>query len=292
MDANPKLGKRRHFHVSVLSDRGSYPRMNVHRGDAVYFASESLVYTVVPYEEPNEFGYSEITWAHLGEIRFWGAVAFSITEGRGFYHFHPLALGNVYAENVDTALAERVARKVAAEHPEQSHKLHWVACNQDEVMRLYDVLQSASPTLLRGVSCYLKAHMLGKYEFFDEEMGINLYITLEAGLATIRRRLSAPAGRDVSYNDVFDHVRANLTFGDALADYWQDAHDDRNALLHPDNDFSPYAIQPMSADDIVELFDPMLSLYRYILLGEPRPTYEEITGRPLDKAADAAKEVC
>ena len=29
----------------------------------------------------------------------------------------------------------------------------------------------------------------------------------------------------------------------------------------------------MVADDILELFDPMLSLYRYILLGELRPTY-------------------
>ena len=34
---------------------------------------------------------------------------------------------------------------------------------------------------------------------------------------------------------------------------------------------SPYVIQPMSADDIIELFDPMLSLYRYLLLGELRP---------------------
>jgi hypothetical protein len=38
-------------------------------------------------------------------------------------------------------------------------------------------------------------------------------------------------------------------------------------------------MHPRSADDIWELFDPMLSLYRYILIGEVRPTYEEITGR-------------
>jgi hypothetical protein len=70
---------------------------------------------------------------------------------------------------------------------------------------------------------------------------------------------------------VFEFVRRAFSYGEALADYWQDAHDDRNALLHPDNDFSPYVIQPMSADDIYELFDPMLSLYRYILIGDPRP---------------------
>jgi hypothetical protein len=32
-------------------------------------------------------------------------------------------------------------------------------------------------------------------------------------------------------------------------------------------------MHPMVADDIYELLDPMLSLYRYLLLGEPRPTF-------------------
>ena len=70
---------------------------------------------------------------------------------------------------------------------------------------------------------------------------------------------------------MFDFVGATFAYGDALAEYWQDARDDRNALLHPANDFSPYVIQPMFADDIMELLDPMLSLYRYILIGDPRP---------------------
>jgi len=84
-------------------------------------------------------------------------------------------------------------------------------------------------------------------------------------------RLSNKAGHTVPFTAVFEFVRATFSYGDALAEFWRDAHGNRTALLHPANEFSPYAIQPMSADDILELFDPMLSLYRYILLGELRP---------------------
>ena len=147
---------------------------------------------------------------------------------------------------------------------------------------VYDALVKAEPAILRGVNCFLKSLLLWvipENRLLTEEMVLNLYIALEAGLSTIRRRLSAAAGRSVSYADVFDFVAANFTAGEGLAEYWQDAHDDRNALLHPDNDFSPYVVQPMHVDDIWELFDPMISLYRYVLLGEQRPSIEEITGQ-------------
>jgi hypothetical protein len=36
----------------------------------------------------------------------------------------------------------------------------------------------------------------------------------------------------------------------------------------------------MLADDIYELLDPMVSLYRYILIAEPRPQFDE-RGMPL-----------
>src|SRR5207244_3061423 len=94
----------------------------------------------------------------------------------------------------DESRIRRVAERVAAEHKPQSHHLHWVKPNVEEIGALYGALQRADNVLLRGVNCYLKAHLLWGYPFFDEEMGINLYISLEAGLSVIRRRLSAAAG--------------------------------------------------------------------------------------------------
>jgi hypothetical protein len=66
VDYEPKLGKRRHFSLSLLSERGSYPDIQFCQGDVIYASSPSLVYTVVPQEEPNEFGFSEIGWTDLG----------------------------------------------------------------------------------------------------------------------------------------------------------------------------------------------------------------------------------
>ena len=124
--------------------------------------------------------------------------------------------------------------------------------------------------LLRGVGFYLKSHMLWRHWFFVDEMGIDLHLALEAGLGTLRKRLSATAGKDVSYAETFTFVETNFRFGTALSEFWQERRDDRNMLLHPDNDISSDVIPPLSADDIFELFDPMLSLYRYLLIGTQR----------------------
>lgn len=58
-----------------------------------------------------------------------------------------------------------------------------------EVTKIYEALKSADVPLLRGVYCYLKAHLLWPHPFFKEEMGINLYIALEGGLRIIRKTL-------------------------------------------------------------------------------------------------------
>ena len=89
-------------------------------------------------------------------------------------------------------------------------------------------------------------------------------------LQNAERRLSADAGRDISYQETFKFVEDNFVYGSALSEFWQERRDDRNMLLHPHNDISSDVIPPMHADDIVELFDPMLSLYRYLLIGTQR----------------------
>ena len=58
-------------------------------------------------------------------------------------------------------------------------------------------------------------------------------------------------------------------FGQGLAEFWLDCHDDRTILMHPDNKYGARVMHPPFADDIYDLLDPMLSLYRYILIGAP-----------------------
>ena len=268
------LGSRREFVLTIMDGRGSYPRTHFRSADAVYVATPDLVYTVAPCEAPNEFGFSEIAWADVGEIRLWGALAFSIPEGRGFYHFRPLRRSTLCLRAPQHGLLQRIAEKVAASESPQSYKLHWVEPRQEEIASLYEGLRRSDSVVLRGVACYLKAHLLWAADavLFMEEMAINLHLSLEAGLSVLRRRLSANANRAVSFDAVHDFVARTFSYGEALVDFWRDRRDDRNLLLHPDSNDGPHAFAPMCADDVLELFDPMLSLYRFILIGETRPT--------------------
>ena len=161
-------GRRRCFELTVLGMGNeeayrahSYPEASFRTADAIYFASPSLVYTVVPSEEPNGIGFSGIGWTSLGNIRLWGALAFSIVEGKGFSSFYPLADRMLYSAACTTrAEVQRVAERVAAEHKPQSPNLHWVKPKAKEVAALYEALLQADNVLLRGVNCYLKAHLL------------------------------------------------------------------------------------------------------------------------------------
>ncbi len=277
-DPKVRCDCRRRFIVRVLDAKGSYPDFTFVRPDAIFSATPSLVYTVTPSEPTNEYEWTtELQWADIGEIRFWGALAFGIPEGQGVFSFYPTGEGYEYprtlwTECLSADLAARCAHRLAAAGPPQTHRLHWHRPVPQEISALYDALLQADKVLLRGVNCYLKAHMLWKHAWFAEEMGTNLYIAVEAGLATLRRRFSAQQGRDVSYREVKEHLRMTFTCGDALVEYWEECRDDRNIVMHPDCDLGPEVMHPPYADDIWELFDPMLSLYRYILIGKPRPS--------------------
>jgi hypothetical protein len=276
-DEHPDMGRRRGFVLTVLSDRSSLPKVSFAAKDALFRQSPSLAYTAALSEPPNEFGWSEIAWANVAEIRLWGAIAFSIREGRGFYSFSPLVSRRVWAVEMDEERIDGIAQRLARENPPQSHELHSVVPSVDEIGRLYDVLLHADNVLLRGVSCYLKSHVIWRLDrvtscLLAEEMAFNLCIALEAGLTTLRKRLRGSDGGPASYAQVFQFIARTFAYGEPLVEYWQDCHDDRNSLLHPDSDMGAYVMHPMSVDDIWELFDPMLSLYRYILIGEPRPT--------------------
>lgn len=289
------MGRRKKFRLCILSPCGSYPDIRFRTDSSLYVADKTLVYSVVEHEPPNEYGWSEIGWNDIGEIRLWGALALSIREGEGFFAFVPNLeeYGRtptvLYLERLREDLIDKVVSRTVAGAGDRSYKLHWIGPRLAEVRRLYDALQRASTSSLRGLNCFLKALAIWSLPrasgLLTEEIGFNLYIALEGGLAEIRKGLSASAGCMVSYSEVLNFVAQNFTYGEALANYWEEAHDDRNALLHPDNPDAPYVIHPMSVDDIWELFDPMLSLYRFILLGEPRPQFDA-HGRPTPRSPD------
>jgi hypothetical protein len=270
------LGRRRQYLLRVLDPRGAYPDVQFTAADALYVAGPSLAYTVVLSEPPNEYGWSEIAWNDVGEVRLWGALALSIREGQGFFALLPsrMTAKALFATELSSDLADTVARRIAGAGSAASYRLHWVKPSSAEVEALYAALLRADAVLLRGLNCFLKSLALWQMEdswLLMEEMGLNLHISLEAGLSVLRRRLSVAAGRDVSFQAVYDFLSGTFTHGSALVEFWQDRREERNLLMHPDSHSGPHVIAPMCADDIYELWDPMLSLYRFLLIGDLRP---------------------
>jgi hypothetical protein len=270
------LGRRRQYLVRVLDSRGAYPDVHFTAADALYVAGPSLAYTVVLSEPPNEYGWSEIAWNDLAEVRLWGALALSIREGQGFFALFPsrTPAKSLFARELPIGLADKVARHTAGTGSPPSYRLHWVKPSRAEVDALYAALQRADVVLLRGLNCFLKSLALWQMEdsqLLMEAMCLNLHISLEAGLSVLRRRLSVAARQDVSFQAVYHFLSATLTHGGALVEFWQDRRAERNLLMHPDSHSGPYVIAPMSADDVYELWDPMLSLYRFLLIGDFRP---------------------
>lgn len=273
-------GRRRPFMLRVMRSDGCWcPTHAFTAENAIYRPSDSLVYTAVLSEESLEYwGVKELPWADIAEIRLWGALTFSVPEGNGYCDLYPLEEDHlqpivIWADRIDAERFDRIAARYARRFPPQSHRLHWHRPDAEEVAALYDALKAADNVLLRGVNCYLKAQMLSKHRRFVEEMGINLYIALEAGLKVLHRQLCEQAGQSVPFDAVFQHIRETFAYGDALAEFWIDARDDRNIVVHPDCYLGPEVMHPPYADDLMELFGPMLSLYRYIMLGIPRPDY-------------------
>ena len=265
---------RRPYLLTVMAIKGQHPRVTFRAADALYVGKEDLVYTVVGIDPHDRSPFGETHWANIAEIRLWGAIAFAIREGEGFYSFEPGANRVMFLSSINEKTAQRVAEGLAADIPKGERWSRKLTVPESELLGLYDALLNADNILLRGVSCYLKSHLFWGSTLFMEEKAFNLYVSLEAALNTLKRRFSAAQGRDVSYDDVYKFIENTFAYGESLVEYLRDCRDNRNILFHPHNYFGEYVMAPLTADDVMELFDPMLTLYRYILIGDLRPPFD------------------
>jgi hypothetical protein len=279
-DWSCKCGRRRAYCLTLLGDAGIYPQESFRASTALYVANSTRAYTVVPAEPANEFGWSEIAWANLGEIKLWGALAFATREGEGYFRFVPIAHQSLWLSGLDEQTIEKTAQRLASTEQTQQHDLQSIELPPFELQRLYAALSQADVVLLRGVNCFLKAQLVRSDYLLMEEMAINLHVSLEAGLLSLRRKL-AGGGRVISLEKAYQFIEGNFTHGKALVEFWTDRRFDRNMLLHPVSELGGHVIPPMSVDDVWELVHPMHSLYRFLLLDAMRPTFDK-WGRPVE----------
>ncbi len=274
--------------LRVMHPSGIYPEQSFIHSDAVFLSEPEFVLSVTRVEanvrELEGFG-SELSWASVAEIQLWGAVTLSIPEGSGIYHAYPspwsrsldplelpaIDLGD--ADCLDTfksvgheLTVDRFPERYTSAYTRHEHPDSAVARR-----KLYHALSARDPLLLRGVSCLMKGWVLWEHDLFREEAALSVFIAMEAALDYLRHALGAQAGQELSYEGVHRHLANTMHLGEPLSQYLKMCWDNRVMLAHPNSRQGCYAIPPLIADDFYETYEALVSVYRFILIGEDRP---------------------
>jgi hypothetical protein len=94
---------------------------------------------------------------------------------------------------------------------------------------------------------------------------------MEAALRVLRAALGDHFGREFSFTETHAYIADAIHLGDPLSQYLQDCWENRVMLVHPESRRGSYSIPPLLADDFYETYGALVTLYRFILIGEDRP---------------------
>lgn len=270
--------------LRVMHPRGIYPADHFHDHDAVFISEPEYVISVTRVEFTGGVG-SELQWASLAEIHLWAAVTLSIPEGSGIYHVYPtnwaryldplelpsLDLSDEHCLrefcNIGSELTvDRFSSGLLGSYVRRENDGGSVARQ-----KLYRALSARNPLLMRGANCLLKGWMLWSHDVFGEEAALSVFIAMEAALDHIRLSLSDIHKKELGFNDVHDYLSDTIHLGEPLSQYLKMCWDNRVMLAHPNSKHGCYSIPPLMADDFYETYEALVTLYRFILLGEDRP---------------------
>ena len=251
--------------------------------DAVYIPGEEVVFTVVEQRPSNWGGQSssELSWVYPEEVRLLASIALSVAEGLGTLSFAPNGVQvrlNIDREGLtDTILlhkigqqAVQIARKTYGDEVRyglRSAKTSGVAYQRE----LYNGIDTGDALLIRSLSCLLRSQHLMAIDCyaFCEDAFINVQIAREGALQLIRRLLKSSSGESVSYEDAYEYIKQNFQIGDALADYLREQYDKWIMAKHPECRWGIFWSPPLSAEDFLETYEALVSIYRHLITGEP-----------------------
>ena len=124
--------------------------------------------------------------------------------------------------------------------------------------------------LMRGLYCLLKSDMLAACDggVFMEEAAMNLHISNESILRIVVEHLREEGGPEPSAAQFYEHLECTLKDGEPLVQYLGGLYEKWIIAKHPSSKHGVFWSPPYSADDVYETRELLISLFRYILLGE------------------------
>lgn len=272
------------YSVRLLSPDGTYPAESVFAEDFAILGIDEVVWSVVHSpDDPDEYPEGAISWLTIDEIRFYAALSLAErhprTNGRLWIHAksHPEELAFPDSDgDVDPAIlyerSKLLARRIAADLPSPipDRRAEPRLIDRDYTDEIFRLIRAIEPERLlhRGLYKYLIAAELRRYPQFLEESALSAFISREAALELLRRKLSSEHDDRLRRSDVLDHLRSVFPTGEPFVDLLESDWEARVLMAHPINEFGEFWSPPVHAEECLDALNTLVCLYRYLLLDE------------------------
>lgn len=270
--------------VRLLRPGFEYPNRSFKHHDALYYPSEDAVF-IVTKRRPSNYGanvYTEVAIWMPEEIQLLGTLALSIPEGGGRVTFAPWyrssipeipITSNLASDDMLAACLESAIQLYASHKDENRSPYVLRETNRSDSDVEYNLFENIDPKdglLLRGLYTLLKSQLLINSDLdFMEEAFMNLQISREAVFRIIRKHLQYIGNPKPSEQDVYDYIRLNFQMGEHLVKFLEEQYDSWLETKHPLSRFGAEWASSLMADDVLEPYDALISIYRHIVLDEP-----------------------
>lgn len=284
--------------------------MSVSFSNCLYVASRDLCFSLVQYHDRgDDESCSEVQLLSVSEIRIYGALMLAVDREISYSAFYPYPFdislvcsqppdSITYAiEHVRPILIEKLTEpdktptgyavpalnsyRHATDIPlppvvgGRDYDLRDKGIDYTMAQQLYDAICPNDAIVLRGLSTLIKAGMLHfHYQFFEEATN-TLYISMEASYRMVLRKLRDTGYQQPTAKDAANYIHNAFYDIDRLEKYFEEDYERRIASFHPESRLGIFSHPPITADDYYFLFNDLLEVYRYLLIGYVHPKHLE-----------------
>ena len=294
----------------ILSPKGVYPSRSVTFGGDVYVADKELSFCVFRFQKPNDDDpYSEVQWLSIPEIKLYSALMLSVDREESFLSFYPYPFSislvcdppNITLESALKYVKPILSKKLV--EPDVLHKGYSVPARNsyksatdiplpplagggeyhfsdtgidyDLAEHLYNGIDQKDGIAIRGLSTLIKAEMLKSHYQFHEEATNTLYISLEASFRMVLRKLKQNGIKEPNAKDAAQFIHDAFYDVNRLERYFEEDYEKRVLSFHPENRYGISPYPPIMVDDYFFLFNDLLEVYAYLLIGFVHPKHKE-----------------
>ena len=289
--------------VRVFHPRGQYPRTTILQPNAIYWADDELVFSVVhsiPWRAFDETAaYTEMDWLAPDELQFLGSILFCETRDDAPIKLYPVygfapRIARKTLDLTRPAVAQKIRDSIwlRLKHPTWGYhrpeisecltlRYTLVAAERFNLERQPLYWSGISPknyVLLRGISALLKSDMLSSYYEFYEEATIAAFIAMEASFRLILRQIQVEGVKQPTAQDaarwLFEHFDKPMGLPEPTIErYFEEFYDQRVMTLHPSSRFGDNPYAPVSHDDYYHLRSSLREVLAYVAAGSHGPDF-------------------